>query len=86
LKLVIFGAMFSVWLVWLGYKIVSRIDANVALTEPESTWLDYIRYRIDCRRHPEIDYEPVPRPPFRIGLVTYTFIMLFVILLFATCW
>ncbi len=85
-KLVVLGAMVAVWFAWLTMKLAGNIDRNVALTVDEPTWTDYIRYRIDRRLRPEVDWEPVSRPRFRIGFFTYSVLMVFVMLVFATCW
>ena len=86
IKLIIGGALFSTWLVWFCYKIVSVIDRNVALTEPETSWIDFIKYKINLRRYPDVIFDEVDRPKFKIGFIPYTLIMLFIFLMMSRCW
>jgi len=85
-KLVILGGLVALWVAWLAYKIVSVIDRNVALTEPEPKWRDWIKYRINLRRHPDVLWEEVDRPRFRIGFWQYSVLMLLIIALMYRCW
>ena len=85
-KLLIGGGLFATWFVWFCYKMVSVIDRNVALTEPETSWVEWIKYRINLKRYPDVLFDEVDRPRFRIGFLPYTIIMLLIFFMMSKCW